>query len=109
MLLEGEKNTNSTVIGLYSNIVTVPANKFHFILCGTWEEIELVTKTQYSYNNQDLKEEGKWGTQEMKNELATLNRVLIIQQAGHQLQSKIWLWKAKLPPLKIKLVHGLSC
>lgn len=32
----------------------------------------------------------------MKNELDILNQVLITQQAGHQLQSEVWLWKAKL-------------
>lgn len=44
----------------------------------------------------------------MKNELDILNQVLITQQAGHQLQSEVWLWKAKLSALKIKPVHGLS-
>lgn len=62
MLLKGGKNTNSKITGVYNNIVTAPDNKFHLILCGTWEEIEFVAKTPYSYNNQGLKEEGKWGT-----------------------------------------------
>lgn len=62
MLLKGEKNTNSEITGIYNNTVTAPANNFHLILCDTWEEIDFVTKTPYSYSNQGLKEEGKWGT-----------------------------------------------
>lgn len=56
-MLKGGKN--STITDVYNNILTVPANKFRLILCGTWEEIEYVTKSQYFYNNQDLR--GKVG------------------------------------------------